>query len=167
MRGGGSIWGWPRRRTFRTVCSISKRVFAPRLEAQHPLAAPQDKADEAKTRDQDDPHFRPHPRRKGARARDHAVNTFAKAVPARRQRLFVLPGEDQSLFGWWRNDYVVGLFNRKTAIIDVVRSRHGLREQQAGGGKNAEARGQGPHHRPHIRLWRRSVNDIGPSAKRL
>ncbi len=129
------------------VCSISSVIrVAARLEAQHPLAAPHDKADQPETGDQDDPHFGPHPRRKSPRARDHAVDALAKAVAARRQRLFVLASEDQRLFGWWGDNGArligVGLFDRKTAVINVIRSRHGRSEQKTNRGKDAETHDQ-------------------------
>jgi hypothetical protein len=130
------------------VCSINS-VFTPRLEPQHPLATAQDKADEPEPRDQDDPHFGTHPRGKGARPRDHAIDAAAKAIAARRQRLFILPGEDQSLFRRRWHDAVVGgivgLFDHKTAIVPLFGGKRRCGNEQVGSGKNAEAHHQGPH----------------------
>ena len=127
------------------VCSIN-RLFTLRLEAQHPLAAPHDKADETKARDQDDPHFGPHPRRKSLGPRNHGVDAFAKAVAARRQRLFVLTSENQRFFGWRGDNGArligIGLFDRKTAVINVIRSRHRRSEQKTNRGKDAETHDQ-------------------------
>jgi hypothetical protein len=142
---------------FRTVCSISN--IAPRFEAQDPLAPPNNEPNEPKAENKKYPRFRSHPCRERFGSRDNIINTFAKAVAARRQRLFVLPGEDKRFFGRRWNDNIVSLNRRKTAIIGVLGGERGRTQHQAGGSKNAEAHSQGPHHPPHIRLWHGPVND--------
>ena len=150
---------------FRMVCLINN--VAARLEPQHALAAPDDKSDDAETQDEKNPRFRPHPRRKCFRPRNHTVNAAAKTIPARRQRFFVLPGKDQRFFGWWRDRCVIGLNHRKTAIIDIFGSNRGRRARKQSGRQRGEADYRVPHHRPPIRFWRGPVNAAGRSGKLL
>ena len=142
---------------FRRVCSINS-VVAARLEPQDPLAAPHDKADDAKPEDQENPYLRPHPRRKRFCSSDNIINTFAKPVTARRQRFFILAGKDQRFFGRRRDDRIITLNRRKTAVIRVLCGQRRRSEQQASSGKSAQTQSQGRHHTPHIRLCCGPVN---------
>jgi hypothetical protein len=126
------------------VCSIN-RVFAPRFEPQHPLAAPHGKTDQTKATDQDQPDFRPHPARKCLRTGNHIVDAFTKAIARRGQRLFILPGEDQGFFGWRGHGAVALLVgHHKAAIVDIIGGNQRRGNEQASSGKNAEAHGGGP-----------------------
>jgi hypothetical protein len=133
------------------VCSIN-RVFAPRLKAQHPLAAPHGKTDQTKATDQDQPDFRPHPARKCLRTGNHIIDALTKAIARRGQRFFVLSGEDQGFFGRRRHGAVALLGHHKATIVDIIGGNQRRGNEQAGSGKNAEAHGGGPRvEAPHIR----------------
>ena len=100
-------------------CLTGSIVISTRLEPQYPLAAPNDKPDKPEPHDQDDPGFGAHQRRKCLCPRHNAVHAVGKAVLARRQRSFVAPGEDQRFLGRRRNDGIIRLLDRKTAIVDI------------------------------------------------
>ena len=138
------------------VCSISN--VTARFKPQNPLAAPHDKTDDPKAEDKEYPRFRPHPRRKRPRARDDLIDTFAKAIAARRQRLFVLSGKNKRFFGRCGDDTVRRLLDDKVAVVRFPGSERGCRTEQQGR-KRAAADYQVPHHMAHIRFPGEPVND--------
>jgi hypothetical protein len=101
------------------VCSINRQVVTPRLEAQHPLTAPDNKTHDPKAQNEENPRFRPQPCRKRFCPRDDIIDAFAKAVAARRQRFFVLTCEHQRFFRRRGNGPRLGRVYRKTAVINV------------------------------------------------